>query len=199
MKSERILVVKTEDFLKEFGEFEGFMRVNFEDLLNFLDQYGFFRERDEAEYDETTKQVIPYVVIMDGDRVLITKRTTKQSEKRLHNLYSLGIGGHVREEDGATPREAFLKGLEREVNEEVDVSLRELEFLGLINSSTTEVSRVHLGALFLGKGKFFSIKERDLFEWELIKLEELEKFSGVMEGWSKISATVLLNLFRTQN
>lgn len=41
MKSERILVVKTEDFLKEFGEFEGFMRVNFENFLNFLDQYGF--------------------------------------------------------------------------------------------------------------------------------------------------------------
>ncbi|PLV56360.1 NUDIX domain-containing protein [Thermotoga sp. SG1] len=199
MKDEKILVVKTEEVYREFGRFEGFLKTDLGEFLDFLKRYGFFRKRMEAEYDESTKQVIPYVVILDGNRVLLTKRTPKQSEKRLHNLYSLGIGGHVREEDGKTPQEAFLKGLEREMNEEAEIELKELEFLGLINSSSTEVSRVHLGALFAGKGRFISMKEKELFEWHLVGFDELGKYLGVMEGWSKIAASVLLNLFHPQN
>ncbi|MCD6552289.1 NUDIX domain-containing protein [Thermotoga sp.] len=199
MKDEKILVVRTEDVYEEFGKFEGFLKTSLEELLDFLKRCGFFRDRLEAEYDESTKQIIPYVVILDGRKVLLTKRTTKQSEKRLHNLYSLGIGGHAREEDGNTPQEAFLKGLEREMNEEAEVELKELEFLGLINSSSTEVSKVHLGALFVGKGKFVSMKEKELFEWHLVEFDELGKYLGVMEGWSKIAANVLLNLFRPRN
>ncbi|PLV60033.1 NUDIX domain-containing protein [Thermotoga sp. KOL6] len=198
MKDEKILVVKTEDVFREFGKFEGFLKVDLEEFLRFVKHFGFFRNRSEAEYDETTKQIIPYVVILDGDRVLLTKRTTRQTERRLHNLYSLGIGGHIRKEDGENPEEAFLKGLEREINEEVDVRLKTLVFLGLINSSASEVSRVHLGALFIGEGRFLTIREKDLFEWELVKLSDLEKYLGVMEGWSKIAARVLLNLSPTQ-
>src|ERR1700735_2327356 len=58
-----------------------------------------FLERNIAETDYQFKQVIPYVVVRHEDRCLLIWRTNKQTEARLHNLYSLGVGGHINNTD----------------------------------------------------------------------------------------------------
>ena len=48
-------------------------------------------------------------------------RGTSQGETRLHSMRSLGVGGHVDEDDadGQVSRETYLKALAREIEEEV--------------------------------------------------------------------------------
>lgn len=191
METERILVVPTDALYKRYGIFEGFLRVDLRDFLDFLEENGFFVDRPDAEYDEGKKQVIPYLVFLEDGKILLVKRTKKQTERRLHDLYSVGLGGHVRMEDGQTPVEAFLRGLERELKEEVVAKVNQIDFLGLINSFQDEVSRVHLGALFVVKGAFERMNEEELFEWWLVELEDLKKYENTMESWSRIVVGVL--------
>ena len=188
---EEILVVPNDD-LRDFLEGRtGFVIVEEERVKEFIRTCGFFKMRRDVEEDERYRQVIPYVVFMEGDAVLLLKRTERQAERRLRGKYSLGVGGHVRKEDGEDPWMAFLRGLEREFNEEVNASLESIEYLGIINDLSTPVSRVHVGLLYLAKGKFFGIHEEDMFLWKLLKKEDLKKYEGVMEGWSKLALKAL--------
>src|SRR6266851_7883968 len=58
-----------------------------------------YLNRSEAEQDRRYKQVIPYVLLICDDRLLRYRRGRGGEEKRLHGLYSVGIGGHISEED----------------------------------------------------------------------------------------------------
>ncbi len=188
---EEILVVPNDE-LKNFLKGEtGFVLIEEEKVKDFIKTKGFFKKRGDVEEDEKYRQVIPYVVFMEEDKILLLKRTEKQAERRLRGKYSLGVGGHVRKGDGKDPWDAFLKGLEREFNEEIDATLESLEYLGLINDLSTPVSRVHVGLLYLARGRFLGVREEDMFQWKLLKKDEIKKFEGVMEGWSKIALKAL--------
>jgi predicted NUDIX family phosphoesterase len=179
---EKVLVLRKENLRIP----QGLVRISEEKDLSLLKE-GFFMDRSQAERDERFKQVIPYVVLMNGTDVLLVRRTKKQSESRLHNLYSIGIGGHVEEKDGNDPVEAFRNGMRRELEEEVDAEIISETFIGLINDDLTEVSRVHLGYLYIAEAEIRGVKEEDMFEWKLVSMEDLSKYKGEMEGWSKIA------------
>ena len=179
---EEVLVLKSEDLSLP----EGLVFMKEPEAISLL-RGGFFLERSLAEFDERYRQVIPYVVLLEGRRVLLVRRTERQSEKRLHNLYSIGIGGHIRKEDGKDPIEAFRKGMMREINEEVDADVLKLHFIGLINDLSKPVSRVHLGYLYVADATIRGMKEKELFEWKMVDLEELEFYKEGMENWSRIA------------
>ncbi len=160
--------------------------VKEKDALDILNG-GFFVLRDVAEVNENWRQVIPYIVMVDDGRVLLMRRTDKQSEKRLHGLFSIGVGGHIEEKDGQTPKEAFLNGMRREIIEEVDADVISLKFVGIINDLSTPVSRVHVGYMYIAHVVFRTMREKELFEWNLVDINELEKYREGMEGWSQIA------------
>ncbi|MCD6449241.1 MAG: NUDIX domain-containing protein [Thermotogaceae bacterium] len=186
MKEEKVLVVTAKEVSKVLNNAEGLVCVDENTIMNLI-RKGFFVERSKAEINEEWRQIIPYVVMVDRGKVLLMKRTKKQSEKRLHNLYSIGVGGHINDEDSNNPVEAFKKGMKREINEEVDARVRELKFLGVINDLSSPVSRVHLGVLYLAEASFKEMKEKELFEWELVEINKLHEYREGMEGWSKIA------------
>jgi len=186
LTKERVLVVPTEDVRGVLGDMEGLVYVSKEKVEELI-RKGFFVEREKAELNEEWRQIIPYIVMIDKGKVLLMKRTKKQSESRLHGLYSVGVGGHINDEDSQDPVEAFKKGMEREIKEEVDVDIKKLELLGVINDLSSPVSRVHLGILYLAEVSFRRIKEKELFEWKLVKMEEVFDYEEGMEGWSKIA------------
>ncbi len=112
--------------------------------------------RSQAEGDPRFKQWIPYVVVQRPDGLVATYRR-QGTESRLHGFLSLGVGGHVNPEDatvgtsGAELWDSALQGgLRRELAEEFPSAAPGItQFLGLINEDTSEVGRVHLGAVFL--------------------------------------------------
>ena len=64
--------------------------------------------------DPEWQQVIPYLLMRDGERLFLMQRTKAGGDARLHDRYSLGIGGHLNPEDGGV-----LEGLRREFREEM--------------------------------------------------------------------------------
>ncbi len=188
MKDEHVLVVPTASLSPSILLQQGFVSVP-EDLLNrLIRDHGLFMQRKYAETDESYRQVIPYIILGNQEgEVLVMKRLDTQGEKRLHNLYSLGVGGHVHNLDSEDPLQAFQNGLVRELHEEVDVDLiKPLSFLGLINDSETPVGRVHIGAAYQGMVHFRRMNEPDQFEHQWVQRDQVTLFADRMEGWSKI-------------
>ena len=184
------MVLKAEYVDSALGGREDLVPMREEEALSLLKR-AFFVDRDIAEEDERFRQVIPYVILVQGNEVLLMRRTRRQQERRLHGKYTLGIGGHIREEDGDSPIEAFRNGMMREIFEEVVATIRNVEFVGLINHLGNPVSRVHLGYLYLAFGWFEDVREKENFEWKLVPVQSLKDYEGRMEGWSRIALEFL--------
>ncbi len=65
--------------------------------------------RSTAEEDASLKQVIPYLVLRDGERWFLMRRTRAGGDARLHDLWSIGVGrapepGRRRRPGRAAPR-----------------------------------------------------------------------------------------------
>lgn len=111
-------------------------------------------ERREAEINSAYKQLIPYAVFQNPEGLLLCY-PRQGGEKRLHGLFSCGIGGHVDQGDqGADIFETISRGIQRELSEEIsnfDPASVNLEYRGIINDADTPVGQVHLGLVYLAQ------------------------------------------------
>ena len=131
---EQVMVVERERLAPYLIEY-GLVTEELDDALDVIEEQNFFLDRPTAEKSPQYKQIIPYVIIRHGDSYFLLQRTPKQTEARLHNKLSLGIGGHINPD---TPD--LLDGLHKELEEEVHVAGDyDLTFAGLLNDDTTEV------------------------------------------------------------
>lgn len=183
---EQVLVVPTKIVESFVNNSDGIFKIPLEEVEDAIERNGFFIDRSVAEKDETFRQVIPYVLMRQGEGFLVLRRTNKQQEKRLHGKLSLGVGGHINPSDGTSPWRAFLNGMEREIREEVKVELIRLSYLGLLNDTSSSVSRVHVGLVYLADVTFLGLNEPDMFEFWFMKLSEIEQRKEEFEGWSKL-------------
>lgn len=143
MSAERVLVVPRDVVMGDPG-WHGVVAANIDVVQELVRTVGRFVDRSAAEDDRHLKQVIPYLVLRDGDRYFLMRRTRAGADARLHDRWSIGLGGHL------NPGDVDLTGgLRREWTEEVNAAfVPEFEFVGLLNDDTTEVGTVHLGAVF---------------------------------------------------
>jgi predicted NUDIX family phosphoesterase len=153
-------------------------------------------DRDIAEQDHRYKQVIPYVVIRHQKCFLLIQRTSKQDEKRLHNMYSLGVGGHVNVEDTLDIElDAITKGMRRELNEEIRLEEDGMcELIGIINDDSTEVAQLHVGFIYLmtTPSSLYTILEPGKYIANWKTSEELSNYYEHMESWAQIVHDYLL-------
>ena len=189
---ENVLVVRRSLF-DELGSFHG---LNFEPekYLSALLSRGnnFFLPRAQAENDPSHKQIIPYALIVHGERVLHYVRGKKAGEQRLVAKGSIGIGGHMNDTDEslfAWDENAYRAGVEREVNEEIDIqSPFEDEIVALLNDDTTEVGQVHLGIVHVFRLTEPNVQKREAMITNLAFLtkEELLERRENLETWSQL-------------
>ncbi len=108
-----------------------------------------YRNRSEAEQDKRYKQLIPYVLIICQGKILRYRRGKGGQETRLHGLYSVGIGGHISDEDHGLFSQGigYQDGMRREIMEEVDVAQAKEAAVAVINDDSTEVGYVHFGVV----------------------------------------------------
>ena len=195
--SERVLVVPAAE-LDRLGRFQGFSDEAERYLTALLAPgIGSFRPRSEVEEDPTLKQIIPYVVFRAGDAVFCYTRGKSQGETRLHRLRSLGVGGHVAEDDadGRATLDAYEMALRRELDEEVDVaSDGSIRRVGLINDDSTPVGQVHLGVVHLYDLAEPAVTQREegLAEAGFVPLNELRDQAERFETWSQICLRAFL-------
>lgn len=196
-KDERVMVVPGAE-LDRLGRFQGFSpeadrylsALLVPDLLE-------YRPRSEVEDDPSFKQIIPYVVFRSGDRVFCYTRGKSQGEARLHRLRSLGVGGHVSEDDAQSGRtlDAYESALRRELEEEVAIrSAGQIRRVGLINDDSTPVGRVHLGIVHLFELDRPDVDPREdgLADAGFLPVETIRTLRDEFETWSQIAIDSLL-------
>jgi predicted NUDIX family phosphoesterase len=185
--AEHVLCVMRSDIFPD-GAWHGFVDDGLERYQQVIRERAFFMPRAEVEDDPAYQQIIPYVVFRFRDRYFLTRRLKASSEKRLRQLYSLGVGGHINPGDLASG-DPVLDGLKREFEEEV-VYAGDFDavLLGLINDESAPVSKVHLGLCFLVEGSSpeISIRETEKLAGELLTLDEMRIHYLQMESWSQI-------------
>lgn len=164
-----------------------FVTQGLEELKSYLLAHHFFLPRQQAEYDATVRQIIPYVILRRQGSYFLLRRLKKQTEQRLHQKLSLGVGGHINptEEAAADP---ILAGLHRELAEEVDVpSVRSLTCVGLINETTGGVSDYHTGLVYLLEtdGEV-TVRETEKMTGSWATPQELQAVYEDLETWSQL-------------
>lgn len=179
--------------LDQLGAFRGFHADVNRYLPSLLDpKNNGFRPRAQAENDPSFKQIIPYVVITDGERVLHYVRGKKSGEQRLVAKGSLGIGGHINDEDHslfAVGEQAFRDAVAREVNEEILVEgAFDAKAVGLINDDSTEVGKVHFGVVHVLRRKPDQVKRREtvITQLDFLTIPELKARRDLLETWSQL-------------
>jgi predicted NUDIX family phosphoesterase len=181
--SEQVLVVPRSAVIPD-GGWHGLRTDDLAGVLETISLEGRFEPRAEVESDPRWKQVIPYLVVRDGSRYFLMQRTRAGADARLHDLWSIGVGGHVNPGDGGV-----AGGLEREWREEIEGSFEaDPVIFGLINDDTTEVGRVHLGVVFVADvgGRPVAIRETGKLSGAFATAADVRAVSDRLESWSQL-------------
>jgi predicted NUDIX family phosphoesterase len=180
---ELVLVVPREIVVPGEG-WLGVRREGMGDALAAVARHGVFLARDVAEQDPAHKQVIPYLVLRDRERWFLMRRTRAGGDARLHDRWSIGVGGHL------NPGDADVEGcLRREWAEElVAAFVPEFAPVGLLNDDTTGVGAVHLGFVYLAEaaGREVTIRETHKLSGSFASTAEVAAVREGMETWSQL-------------
>lgn len=197
---ENILVVPRV-VLEQLGHFEGLCFEADRYMPALLDpRNNLFLPRSAAEDDPTHKQLIPYLVIRHGGRLLHYTRGKSGGEARLHAKGSIGIGGHINDGDAQAAHfdaAAYHRAVERELHEELVIpgGYRQ-EIVALLNDDSTEVGRVHLGIVHLVDVDSDAIEPREaaISNLDFLTPSELAARREQLEVWSRICLDGLADL-----
>ena len=186
---EQVLVVKTEKLDKFLQNRVGLITDSRRELLELIINEHEFMARPLAEEDPGYRQIIPYVVLCRGEEVFATRRLNKGGEARLHGKISVGIGGHINPVDETDREKVLMRGLERELHEEVTIQKAgKLVPRGVINDNTNSVGSVHLGLCFTMEVEGeVSVNETEKLTGAFMTLPELRAEWDNMETWTQIA------------
>jgi len=180
---ERVLVVPRACLMGDPGWY-GVTTAGLADFEGIVARDGRFEDRAAMEGDRRWKQVIPYLVLRDGRRYFLMRRTRAGSDARLHDRWTIGVGGHLNPGDGD-----LAGGLRREWTEEIEAAfVPEFRLVGLLNDDTGDVGSVHVGAVYVADagGRPVAIRETDKLEGRFAEPAEVASVVEAMESWSAL-------------
>jgi predicted NUDIX family phosphoesterase len=192
MTDELVLVVPTREVVARLGggsPWLGIRPAGADDLAALVRSSGRYLPRPAMEADPSWKQVIPYPVLRDGSDWFLMRRTTAGGDPRLHDRYSIGVGGHVNPADGGLDGD-LTRALEREWHEELVVDfVPPFRFVGLLNDDSTPVGQVHVGLVFEGDaaGRPVAIRETEKLSGSFVATAEVAAVADRLETWSRIA------------
>lgn len=194
--SVRILVIPRKTLFKDEA-IEGFVPIEQKNLLPLLLKSSEYQVRDETlEKNPAFKQIIPYIIVVNtrNHTVFGYKRFKKYAglhETRLHNKFSLGLGGHI--DEVKTSENLIVESMMREFTEEVKMNTYPTpKIIGFINSELSEVDRMHFAIVAIAETtenidkreneevaeeKFYTIHEVD----QIMQNENIQ-----MDTWTRI-------------
>jgi len=164
-------LVIDKSFLNTFGITVKDIYILEDKSKSFIEQNFRLVDRAICETDESTLQIIPYVVLskpnqVTGEKeVYMYRRGKAGDENRLHAKYSIGLGGHIETvpAEGQSIIEFMIEDAFRELQEEIGLVFPDevkdqtkasystyLNSYGLtmLYNNSDEVGKVHLGVIF---------------------------------------------------
>jgi len=189
-KEERVLCFERK-VLEQLGVFQGLSL----DVGKYLPavtspSQTLYLNRKDAEQDRRYKQLIPYVLILCNDRILRYQRGKGGQESRLHGLFSVGIGGHISEEDNGlfSNKLGYTEGMRREIKEEVEIEATNDTVVAVLNDDSTDVGFVHFGVvhvLLVGTEEIAG-RRSGILAPEFLPITEAMKSPEAYESWSRL-------------
>lgn len=174
-----------------------------------------FGPREELETNYEFRQIIPYIIISNGQRIAVYQRSSSHGDNRLHNLYSIGFGGHVKIQD-IDPYDLILLpfvnvnkllslSITRELTEELvninEIKEKDIKIIGFIkldDHTTNSVNSVHFGIVMYYENiqlKLPKTNQDGMKHFELINYKDvLQNFNNdnnKLEDWSLIALNLL--------
>jgi predicted NUDIX family phosphoesterase len=180
---ELVLVIPRGTIMGDPG-WRGIRAEGLDDFESIVAREGRFQPRPVMEVDRTWKQVIPYLVLRDGERYFLMRRTRAGGDARLHDRWSIGVGGHLNPGDGD-----LAGGLRREWREELRADFEpEFRLIGLLNDDSTDVGSVHIGAVYVADagGLPVAIRETDKLSGSFAEPAAAAAVVEHMESWSAL-------------
>jgi len=185
---ERVLVVPRDRIMDAAG-WRGIRGPGAARYLAVIAAEGRFASRAAMESDPRFKQVIPYLVLRDRGRFFLMRRTRAGGDERLHQRFSIGVGGHLNPGD-----RDLAGGLAREWAEELVADfVPEFHLLGVLNDDETEVGRVHLGVVYTAEaaGRAVSVRETHKLEGGFAEPATVRAVYDRLETWSQLVLDVV--------
>ena len=182
-EGERVLVVDRAVLMDDPGWF-GIRTDGLAAFDGLVATHGRFVDRALAESDRDLKQVIPYLVLRNGPAYFLMRRTRAGGDARLHDRWSIGVGGHLNPGD-----RDLAGGLRREWAEELEADfVPDFRLVGLLNDDTTDVGSVHVGAVYVADaaGRAVRIRETDKLDGAFADPDEVATHIDAMESWSAL-------------
>jgi predicted NUDIX family phosphoesterase len=187
---ERVLCFERK-LLEDLGVFQG-LSLDIEKYLPVVTSSSrlVYLNRSDAEHDKRYKQLIPYVLLIFNGKILRYRRGRGGQETRLHGLYSVGIGGHISDEDhGLFSYDLGYKdGMRRELMEEVAIDEAKEAAVAVINDDSTEVGCVHFGVVHVMHVANETIAGRrsGIVGPEFVSIVDAVKNVSGYESWSRL-------------
>ncbi len=181
--AERVLVVPRR-LVPDDASWYGLRTAGLDAFLSVVAEHGRYEPRAEMERDPSFKQIIPYLVLRDGTEYFLMRRTRAGADPRLHDRWSIGVGGHVDPDD-----DGLAGGLRREWHEELVADFEPVFTpYALLNDDTTDVGAVHLGVVVLAEaeGRSVLVRETDKLSGAFASPAEVAAGSEHLETWSRI-------------
>ena len=183
MTGEEVLVI-ARDRVPDAAGWYGLRTDGMDAFLDEVAAHARFAPRAEMEVDPAWKQLIPYLVLRDDDRYFLMRRTRAGGDARLHDHWSIGVGGHL------NPGDADLTGgLRREWREELDAAFEPaFRPIALLNDDTTEVGAVHLGIVVVADaaGRPVRVRETEKLSGAFATAAEVAAVRDDLESWSRL-------------
>jgi len=149
-----------------------------------------YLNRSAAEQDRRYKQLIPYVLILCDGKILRYRRGKGGQENRLHGLYSVGIGGHIAEEDHDlfSTAQGYHDGMRRELMEEVAIQDAKDAAVAVINDDSTDVGYVHFGVVHVVPVRDEAVAggRSGIVGPEFVPIDQALKDGTGYESWSRL-------------
>lgn len=186
---ERVLCFERKLF-EELGVFQG-LSLEVEKYLPVVTTTAnlLYLNRSAAEQDKRYKQLIPYVLILCNGKLLRYRRGKGGQETRLHGLFSVGIGGHISEEDHGlfSNDRGYQEGMRRELLEEVAIEDVKAAAVAVINDDSTEVGCVHFGVVHVVHVASEDVAGRrsGIVSPEFVPIADAVKDPSGYESWSR--------------
>lgn len=177
--------------------------------VDFPPESVFFVMRDVLECVPYFRHPIFYITLEHKGKIAVYKRLAGGGESRIHNLHSVGFGGHVDFSDAIhdnsiiNAEQSIIDSSLRELSEELslpfDINTAEIKTRGYIIDNRDEVGQVHLGvwqSLIVPDDVDISLidvseDEKDKIDFLGFKdidwyKEKLNDESFKLEGWSEM-------------
>jgi predicted NUDIX family phosphoesterase len=190
---ENVLVISRENLPNKWIQGRFAEKISVEEFKKDVSIYSWM-DRDIAEIDESVKQLIPYIILKDkvNNRIGVYQR--HGSEKRIHGLHSVGVGGHISDTDNREAYSMFdiiIHSAKRELSEElIGLDTKEaLQFIGVMNEEETKVGRTHIALVFVIELEKLPIGDQELLNFEWKNKEDII-LNYKLELWSEMALSI---------